>query len=98
MNKGNKLLGVLDKIYGVAGRGISSVKRVVQKFDRQTGEHVVVFEYRVKEEFRSDEERRETTQRRRVPRKEPESQLELLQDINRRAVLRKSPTKGPQER
>ena len=48
MNKWNKLLAVLDKVYGFADKKTSEFRKVAQHFDERTNEHVVVIEYRVR--------------------------------------------------
>ena len=48
MNSWNKLLALLDGMFGFANKAGSKVKKVQQGFDNRTQEHVIWFEYRVK--------------------------------------------------
>ncbi len=47
-NYWNRLLQLLDKIFGFNSGKNSTIKRVNQGFDRETGEHVIYLEYRVR--------------------------------------------------
>ena len=47
-NYWNSLLHLLDKVFGFSSGNNSTIKRVNQGFDRETGEHVIYLEYRVK--------------------------------------------------
>lgn len=48
MNNWNKLLAVLDDLFGHGARQRSRISKKEQGFDNQTGEHVVWIEYRVR--------------------------------------------------
>jgi len=48
MNSWNKLLAILDKIYGHGAVGRSRISRKQRGFDNKSGEHVIRIEYRVK--------------------------------------------------
>jgi len=47
MNKWNKLLAMLDAVFGFENKVRSNFKKIKQDFDDQTNEHVIVIEYRV---------------------------------------------------
>ena len=47
MNKWNKLLKMLDGVYGFENQVKSSFKKLKQGFDEKSNEHVVIIEYRV---------------------------------------------------
>lgn len=48
MNNWNKLLAVLDDLFGHGDKQRSRISKKVQGFDNQTGEHVIRIEYRIK--------------------------------------------------
>ncbi len=48
MNNWNKLLAVLDDLFGHGDKQRSRISQKWQGFDNRTGEHVVRIEYRVK--------------------------------------------------
>jgi hypothetical protein len=48
MNNWNKLLAVLDELFGHGVKQRSRISGKVQGYDNQTGEHVIRIEYRVK--------------------------------------------------
>lgn len=48
MNKWNKLQALLDAIFGHNVKHSSRISKRIQGFDNQTGEHMIVIEYRVK--------------------------------------------------
>ena len=48
MNTWNRLLAVLDQIFGHDDKQQSRISKKVQGFDNKTGEHVIRIEYRVK--------------------------------------------------
>lgn len=48
MNNWNKLLAVLDDLFGHGDKQQSRISKKVQGFDNKTGEHVIRIEYRVK--------------------------------------------------
>jgi hypothetical protein len=50
MNKWNKLLAMLDEVFGFENKKESTFKKTSQSYDEKTGEHVVVLEYRVRVE------------------------------------------------
>jgi hypothetical protein len=50
MNKWNRLLTVLDHVFGFKNKARSNFKKVSQGFDENTNEHVIVIEYRVQVE------------------------------------------------
>jgi hypothetical protein len=50
MNKWNRLLAVLDHVFGFKNKARSDFKKVSQTFDENTNEHVIVIEYRVQVE------------------------------------------------
>ena len=47
MNKWNRLLAMLDAVFGFENKVKSNFKKIKQDFDDQTNEHVIVIEYRV---------------------------------------------------
>ena len=47
MNKWNKLLAMLDAVFGFENKVRSNFKKIKQDFDDQTNEHVIIIEYRV---------------------------------------------------
>ena len=47
MNKWNKLLVMLDAVFGFENKVRSNFKKIKQDFDDQTNEHVIIIEYRV---------------------------------------------------
>lgn len=48
MNGWNKLLVLLDLLFGFPNKAASKVKKVQQAFDNRTQEHVIWIEYRVR--------------------------------------------------
>ena len=48
MNNWNKLIAVLDGLFGHGAKQRSRISKKVQGFDNKTGEHVVQIEYRIK--------------------------------------------------
>jgi len=48
MNGWNKLLVLLDSLFGFPNKAASKVKKVQQAFDNRTQEHVIWLEYRVR--------------------------------------------------
>ena len=48
LNSWNRLILILDKIFGFNSDGKSKVRRIRQSFDQKNGEHVIYLEYRVK--------------------------------------------------
>jgi len=48
LNAWNRLILILDKLFGFKSEGKSKVRRVGQGFDKNSGEHVIQFEYRIK--------------------------------------------------
>ncbi len=48
MNNWNKLLTILDDLFGHGDKQRSRISKKVQGFDNQTGEHVIRIEYRIK--------------------------------------------------
>jgi hypothetical protein len=48
MNGWNKLLVLLDSLFGFPNKAASKVKKVQQAFDNRTQEHVIWIEYRVR--------------------------------------------------
>ena len=48
MNKWNQLLATLDRAFGMKNKERSTFKKLSQKFDEKTNEHVIVIEYRVR--------------------------------------------------
>ena len=48
MNKWNRLLATLDQVFGMKNMERSTFKKLSQKFDEKTNEHVIVIEYRVR--------------------------------------------------
>ena len=48
MNGWNKLLALLDAMFGLPNRAASKVKKLQQGFDNRTQEHVIWIEYRVR--------------------------------------------------
>jgi len=47
MNKVNRLLAMLDAVFGFENKVRSNFKKIRQDFDDQTNEHVIMIEYRV---------------------------------------------------
>ena len=47
MNKWNRLLASLDRVFGM-NKERSTLKKLSQQFDEKTNEHVIVIEYRVR--------------------------------------------------
>jgi hypothetical protein len=85
MTKWDRLLGMLDQVFGFPDRKKSSVKKRRQVFDEKTNEHVFIIEYRVTRGEHSDpKRRREASIERRVNHEEVNS---LLRDLNDRANL-----------
>ena len=58
MNKWDRLLVQLDKVFGFEDRKKSTVKKSRQVFDEKTNEHVFILEYRVMKGERSDPKKR----------------------------------------
>ena len=48
MNKWNRLLTTLDRVFGMNNKERSTFKKLSQNFDEKTNEHVIVIEYRVR--------------------------------------------------
>ena len=48
MNKWNRLLASLDRVFGMTNKEQSTFKKLSQEFDERTNEHVIVIEYRVR--------------------------------------------------
>jgi hypothetical protein len=48
MNKWNRLLASLDRVFGMNNKERSTFKKLSQNFDERTNEHVIVIEYRVR--------------------------------------------------
>lgn len=48
MNGWNKLMVLLDSLFGFPNKAASKVKKVRQAFDNRTQEHVIWIEYRVR--------------------------------------------------
>jgi hypothetical protein len=48
MNKWNRLLASLDRVFGMTNKERSTFKKISQNFDENTNEHVIVIEYRVR--------------------------------------------------
>jgi hypothetical protein len=48
MKMWNKLLGVLDQVYGFPNMASSTLKKLEQGYDNDTEEHVIRLEYRIK--------------------------------------------------
>ena len=48
MNKWNRLLTALDRVYGFNDKKKSTIRKVSQTFDERTNEHVIMLEYRVR--------------------------------------------------
>ena len=48
MNKWNRLLASLDRVFGMNNKERSTFKKISQNFDEKTNEHVIVIEYRVR--------------------------------------------------
>ena len=47
MNKWNRLLASLDRVFGMNNKERSTFKKLSQNFDERTNEHVILIEYRV---------------------------------------------------
>ena len=48
MNKWNRLLASLDRVFGMNNKERSTFKKLSQEFDENTNEHVILIEYRVR--------------------------------------------------
>jgi hypothetical protein len=48
MNKWNRLLASLDRVFGMSNKERSTFKKLSQDFDERTNEHVIMIEYRVR--------------------------------------------------
>jgi hypothetical protein len=48
MKMWNKLLAVLDQVYGFPNMASSTLKKLEQEYDNETEEHVIRLEYRIK--------------------------------------------------
>jgi hypothetical protein len=48
MNGWNRLLSILDALFGFPNKAASKVKKLQQGFDNRTQEHVIWIEYRVR--------------------------------------------------
>ena len=48
MNKWNRLLAILDQVYGFEDKKKSSIRKIGQHFDERTNEHVFHIEYRIR--------------------------------------------------
>jgi hypothetical protein len=48
MKMWNKLLSVLDQVYGFPNMASSTLKKLEQGYDNETEEHVIRLEYRIK--------------------------------------------------
>ena len=48
MNKWNRLLASLDRVFGMSNKERSTFKKLSQDFDEKTNEHVILIEYRVR--------------------------------------------------
>ena len=48
MNKWNRLLASLDRVFGMNNKERSTFKKLSQAFDEKTNEHVIVIEYRAR--------------------------------------------------
>jgi hypothetical protein len=48
MNRWNQLQTILDSIFGHGVKQSSRIAKRVRGFDNQTGEHIIIIEYRVK--------------------------------------------------
>ena len=48
MNKWNRLLASLDRVFGMNNKEQSTFKKLSQDFDEKTNEHVILIEYRVR--------------------------------------------------
>ena len=72
MNKWNKLLAILDQVFGFDDKKKSTLRKVGQHFDERTNEYVFIIEYRVRRGDKAD---------RKVGQKQIEDKR-LLKDIN----------------
>ena len=48
MNKWNRLLASLDRVFGMNNKERLTFKKLSQNFDEKTNEHVILIEYRVR--------------------------------------------------
>jgi len=48
MNKWNKLLAMLDQVFGFENKIRSNFRKVGQDFDERTNEHAIMIEYRAR--------------------------------------------------
>ena len=89
MTKWDRLLAMLDQVFGFQDRKRSSVKKRRQVFDEKTNEHVFIIEYRVMKREHSDPKRRKKASvERRVNQKEVG---DLLRDIHTHVQVAGSP-------
>jgi len=58
MNKWNRLLAILDQVYGFEDKKKSAIRKVGQHFDERTNEHVFHIEYRVRRGGRANKQAR----------------------------------------
>jgi hypothetical protein len=77
MNKHNRLLALLDDVFGFADKKESTYRKAGQHYDERTNEHVVLIEYRVRRGTRND----------RAVASMKTEHTELLREINARANL-----------
>ena len=54
MNKWNKLLAILDQVFGFDDKKKSTFRKVGQHFDERTNEYVFIIEYRVRRGDKAD--------------------------------------------
>ena len=54
MNKWNRLLAMLDQVFGFDDKKKSTFRKVGQHFDERTNEYVFIIEYRVRRGDKSD--------------------------------------------
>jgi len=80
MNDYNRLLSVLDALFGFEDKKRSTFRKVGQHYDERTNEYVILIEYRVRRGTNAD---RETAKRQSDP-----YVGKLLRHLNRRASLR----------
>ena len=48
MNKWNRLLATLDRVFGFEDKKKSTFRKIGHTFDERTNEHVITIEYRVR--------------------------------------------------
>ena len=85
MTKGNRLLAILDQMYGFEDNKKSTFRKVGQHFDERTNEHVFHIEYRVRRGGGVRKRNRKQKHKERMARKMKVG--DLVREIHARASL-----------